>query len=299
MCDSCGNADHNNSAIDFFGDLIEEYSGPIPGKKEKPVFVEDCEKCRGTGYWTGSWGRGIRRPCFGCKGTGKVEFKSSRIEREKRQAYAAKIKARQVVTLSEKMAAFEENNPAEIQWLLANASSWEFARSLYEAFRKYGGLTEGQLSAIRKCIQRAVERTAAREIERKQREVAAPSITVEAIERSFEMAKSRGIKRPKLRLGSFKFSLAGSNSVNVGALYVNDLDGSYLGKIKGGRFFRSNECTAEQEAEIIVVASNPAESAVAYGRRTGNCAICGRELTVGESIDRGIGPICAEKYGFI
>jgi hypothetical protein len=37
---------------------------------------------------------------------------------------------------------------------------------------------------------------------------------------------------------------------------------------------------------------------VAYGKRTGACSCCGRELTNGESIDRGIGPICAEKYGW-
>ena len=36
----------------------------------------------------------------------------------------------------------------------------------------------------------------------------------------------------------------------------------------------------------------------AYGMRTGQCAICGLELTNGESIARGIGPICAEKWGF-
>jgi hypothetical protein len=35
------------------------------------------------------------------------------------------------------------------------------------------------------------------------------------------------------------------------------------------------------------------EVAAAYGRRTGTCAICYRTLTVAESIERGIGPVCA------
>lgn len=35
------------------------------------------------------------------------------------------------------------------------------------------------------------------------------------------------------------------------------------------------------------------EQASAYGRKTGRCMICGRLLTNPESVERGIGPICA------
>lgn len=38
------------------------------------------------------------------------------------------------------------------------------------------------------------------------------------------------------------------------------------------------------------------EQAKAYGVRTGVCGCCGRELTNPESIDRGIGPVCASKH---
>lgn len=38
------------------------------------------------------------------------------------------------------------------------------------------------------------------------------------------------------------------------------------------------------------------EEAKAYGRKTGNCYMCNRELTKQSSIDAGIGPICAEKF---
>jgi hypothetical protein len=37
---------------------------------------------------------------------------------------------------------------------------------------------------------------------------------------------------------------------------------------------------------------------VRYGRATGNCSCCGRELTDPASIAAGIGPVCAEKYGW-
>jgi hypothetical protein len=38
------------------------------------------------------------------------------------------------------------------------------------------------------------------------------------------------------------------------------------------------------------------EEAKAYGKRTGQCCVCSRELTVKASIDMGIGPICASKF---
>lgn len=40
------------------------------------------------------------------------------------------------------------------------------------------------------------------------------------------------------------------------------------------------------------------ERAAAFGKITGQCLICNRTLTVQESIDRGIGPVCAGKMGW-
>jgi len=38
------------------------------------------------------------------------------------------------------------------------------------------------------------------------------------------------------------------------------------------------------------------EEAKEYGKRTGNCMVCSRELTNPDSIEAGIGPICASKF---
>lgn len=40
------------------------------------------------------------------------------------------------------------------------------------------------------------------------------------------------------------------------------------------------------------------EAATAYGKATGQCSCCGRELTNEESIARAIGPICLSKWGW-
>ena len=54
----------------------------------------------------------------------------------------------------------------------------------------------------------------------------------------------------------------------------------------------------EYEAGCLrrVVRKLTIEEAAAHGHRTGNCMICGRELSNEESVERGIGPICASKF---
>ena len=42
--------------------------------------------------------------------------------------------------------------------------------------------------------------------------------------------------------------------------------------------------------------ANPLAAAMKYGKLSGRCCSCGRDLTDPESIERGIGPVCAEKF---
>jgi len=72
----------------------------------------------------------------------------------------------------------------------------------------------------------------------------------------------------------------------------------YEGKILDGSFQPGRRADAATGDKLKVIAENPLEAAIRHGQRTGRCACCGRELTKHSSIDRGIGPICAEKWGF-
>jgi hypothetical protein len=74
-------------------------------------------------------------------------------------------------------------------------------------------------------------------------------------------------------------------------------DSIYLGKIMGGRFMASRDCTPEQSAQVLAFVANPAEAAKVYGQETGVCCICNATLR-SEWRLRGIGPICAEKFGW-
>ena len=202
-----------------------------------------------------------------------------------RQAYANAP----VGGLPPKALAWASANPAEWQWLIDNADTFDFAASLLASLRKWGSLTVGQHTAVQRII-------AKRKIQA-DRHASAPTVSLEPVETAFAKARAAGIKYPKLRLDVFTFSPAGANSRNVGAIYVKEGE-TYLGKVLGGKLFAVSACTPQQEQAIVAVAADPASAAIAYGKRFGKCSVCARTLTDEESINRGIGPVCATRFGW-
>jgi hypothetical protein len=49
---------------------------------------------------------------------------------------------------------------------------------------------------------------------------------------------------------------------------------------------------------LTAIAHDPAQAASNYGHQIGKCGICHRTLSDPESIERGIGPVCADKAGW-
>lgn len=219
-------------------------------------------------------------------------YPAHRMTPKARNTYAAN-QQRRAKEVAFKAEQWHTENTVESRWLHDNADRSNFAASLLGSVAQYGSLTVNQLSAV----QRIIADQPKREAERAERAANAPIVTVEAIEKAFSTAQERGIKRPKMRLAGFKFSLAPATGRNAGAIYVAEGE-EYLGKIAGGRFFGVATCPADKTEQVVALASDPHTAAVAYGRRTGSCAICARELTNHASIDLGIGPICAAKYGW-
>lgn len=124
------------------------------------------------------------------------------------------------------------------------------------------------------------------------------AISVDAIIVAFATAQQKGIKAPKLRLAGFTFSRAPDTGRNAGSIYVKHTAGNYLGKVTAGSFHPSRECDDPMRTAIVAAAADPHAAAKAFGLKTGTCSCCGRELTNGESIELGIGPICRERYGW-
>lgn len=122
------------------------------------------------------------------------------------------------------------------------------------------------------------------------------AIDVSAIVGAFNNASAK-LKRPKLHLANFVFSLAPKTGKNPGAIYVKQGE-IYLGKIVNNEFTPTFTCDAPTVAKVIEVAASPKDAAEAFGHTTGSCAVCGKTLTNPESKRRGIGPICAAKFGW-
>lgn len=291
-----------NTASNPFGDMENDldFGAPVKAKVEEVTYFEQsCPKCNGTGRYTFGYINVRSGECFACKGKGKMTFKTSPADRAKAKASAQRRAAAKADAQAAKVEEWKAANPAEAAWMAASAERFEFARAMLDALNKYGHLTEKQMETVQRLTVQAAERQAARVTEQAARAETAPVVSVQAIEVAFNNAKESGVKYPKLRLDTFVFSPASENSKNAGAIYIKSKgDGVYLGKVMGGRLFTSRDCTAEAAERITAVASDPKQAAVAYGMKFGACSVCGRQLTDSDSVQRGIGPVCAENYGF-
>ena len=265
--------------------------------KEVVYFEQNCPKCTGSGMYYGASRYGMQ--CFTCKGKGKLSFKTSPATRAKAKQSAQRRAVAKAEAQAAKAQEWKDANPAETAWMVSSAPRFEFAQAMLDALNKYGHLTEKQMATVQRLTVQSAERQAQYQVERQAKAETAPELSVEAIEVAFKTAKDAGIKFPKLRLDDFVFSPASEKSANFGAVYIKSKgDGVYLGKVMGGKLFTSRDCTTEAKERIVAVATDPKQAAIAYGQKFGSCAVCGRELTDGDSISRGIGPICAEKYGW-
>ncbi len=299
MCDNHDDDDLNDGIDDLWSDFGREPIAPRPLPVPQPAtpFVETCSKCRGTGRFVSYSGR-LLGECFACKGKGKKTFKTAPEQRAKGRESAEAARRRKLDELRAARDAWMRENAVEWRWMVDRAPRFDFAQAMVEAVDKYGYLTERQLDAVRRCVMRDEERNQQRNAER---EAKAKVVDVTAIHEAFATAVGNGVRTPKLRLDTFTFSLAPVHGANAGAIYVKEgkgFDAPYLGKVLGGKFYRSRDCSDDQEQRVVAAAGDPGAAAVAYGRRYGACSICGRELTNHASIDLGIGPICAERYGF-
>lgn len=173
---------------------------------------------------------------------------------------------------------------------LRAVKSWNgFAASLVGQYDAKGRLSEKQYDAAERMLAKVQANEARR---------AAPKVEVDVsrIETLLFTARMSRLKHPKFRAEGLTFSLAGPSSKNAGAVYVKHGE-EYVGKVMDGKFWPVSATPAGTAEAIVRVAQDPRGAAVAYGRMTGNCACCGRELTDPKSVELGIGPICVARFG--
>jgi len=175
--------------------------------------------------------------------------------------------------------------------------SWnDFASSLVQQYDRKRSLSDKQLDAA----ERMLAKIAANKAANKAAKAAAPSVDLTRVHAMFAKAMASGHKRPVYRAAGLALSLAPLSGRNAGSIYVKDDEtGDYLGKVTEDLRFNPLRTAPEWAAEALSrIARDPSAAAVEYGRETGRCSCCGRELTNPESIALGIGPICKDRWGF-
>jgi hypothetical protein len=266
-----------------------------PASYQPQGFEEKCKKCGGSGRF--ARGRFVGQ-CFTCKGTGKKVFATAPEARQQARAGRAR---RTVQSAETNLYVFKAAQPEVYAWFDGN--DFPFAVAMKEAVGKYGDLTVNQLAACHKIIaKRDAAKAAAAE-----RIASAPGVDAAGVDRlkeafdkakAYSAAKGRGIhlRNPKITIGNMTISPAKETSKNAGALYVKSGE-QYLGKVVGGKFFASGECSADQAAKVLAFVADPGGAAKAYGKETGVCCVCNAALT-SEWRFEGIGPICSQKMGW-
>lgn len=253
---------------------------------DRPKFP--CQSCAGTGKYRGARVHQERSECFACGGKGY--FFTSAADRFKKKAAAASRKASKFETA---LAVFEAENEGLSEFITANKSWNTFLAQMSLQISIKGALTAGQITACRsiqaKCAAKDAERAA-------QREKASAPVDMSSIHAMFDKARESGLKKLVYRAEGLKISPAKDGSANAGALYVKTKAGDYLGKVQDGKFKPAWGVAVEIKATLDKIAANPGEVAKEYGRATGECSCCGRELTDPNSIAAGIGPICASGW---
>lgn len=279
------------SFADAMADLDALFDAEVAAKPVKAAPVEErhtCVRCAGSGKYRGYRTNQTDDTCFACGGRGwhKMSYKD-RMERN------AKRKATIATNTANRLQAFASAHPVVMQWLGESAATFEFAASLRDQLMTRD-LSEKQIAAAYRCIEK---RDAARAAKTAQATAKSGEVEVANIRQIFDNAVERGLKRPVIRAEGLALSLAPANGRNAGAIYVKRIeDDVYQGKIVGTKFMATREADAGTLSALQALSAEPREAAVRYGRLTGSCSCCGRELTDPKSIEMGIGPICASKW---
>ena len=183
---------------------------------------------------------------------------------------------------------------------LEQITGWnDFAASLVSQYKRKGSLSERQYDAAERMLLK-IEATKARKAEAAAKAV---TINLQPVVEMFATARASGYKKPVYRALGLRIKPHWKGDGL--AVYTEDrwTEGNfgpqpgYEGQIAGGTFTPVGATLDTTFDRLIAIAADPRGEAVRHGQRTGRCSCCGRELTKHASIDAGIGPICAEKWG--
>lgn len=274
-----------------FNSWIDNLPTEIEGERAAPQGQRfTCYECAGTGYYRGVRVHQEKSHCFACRGKGYFTTPPKQRERARQNA-AAKREAEKAENR-----AYNERHFGGTLAALTFCADWsEFARDILMDHAQGKQLAEKRMLAAASMIAKVA---AKREAKAAAANAKGGAVDLSRIEEMFAAARENGHEKPVYRAEGLKISLAPAHGRNAGALYVVLLDGdAYQGKVEGKQFKAVREASDETMPALLRIAENPLEAAVAFGRKTGKCACCGRKLENKISVEMGIGPICRERWG--
>jgi hypothetical protein len=277
----------------FFVEQSEKLAFCMPKgarhEPRNPRAYEPCRKCRGTGRFVGYTGR-VLGPCHKCNGTGNGLSLAPAAVAARARVLARKLQAAE--RKAESVIAFRAAHPDIVAWWTNNRDRFEFAKTTERDLAVFGQLTDAQIRGIRKCLEADKARAAAADA----RAVDVSGEGFTKLLAAFVKAGAK-LKYPALTFENVTFKPA---KKYPGSLYVTGgrrFESAYYGKVSPeGRYSPSRDATPAIIEEVKRIGADPLGAAVAHGLKTGNCACCGRELTVEESVERGIGPVCYARF---
>lgn len=169
-----------------------------------------------------------------------------------------------------------------------------FGKSVQGYYTRNGFMSVGHVVAIRKIIADDNARATVRTVQPAQ--TVAVTVPTDAIDlRNLpdgRYAVPNGDTRLKVLINrSDKPEWEGFIFVSDAAAYGQR---QKYGMQAAGRMYRG-----KIEEQLRAILADPKAATVAYGRLTNHCGCCGRPLEDAESVTRGIGPVCAEKNGWL
>jgi hypothetical protein len=177
-----------------------------------------------------------------------------------------------------------------------------FAESLFKHFEKRGELSDKQWHWVLKLVDQ-VQNPKQEEPEKK-----LPNINgVYSLLRRAVSPKNKSFPKLWLRLDDqdIKISKASNKSRHKGQLFLSNgkwgYENIYFGRIDtSGDLYLSKDGKEIQEELIDLLnrlVSDPEKVASEYGKLTGNCFACHKQLSDDRSIEVGYGKVCADKFG--
>ena len=193
---------------------------------------------------------------------------------------------------------FSVMNPAEFDWILHNHRSNDFASSLLRQIDRRGELSDKQVAAVTRNVERVSGRDSSRETD-----------DLSNIVILFERTIAKGALKPIIRVAidgeMFRFSVAPETGKNAGCFYVKHcsmVDGyteaTYFGKVTAqGQYVPLHGADARLVQLLREVNEDFVTAVQEYGAVTGACGFCALKLNDPVSIALNYGPICADNYG--